>query len=187
LTADFQRNFAKEQAMTENTTTVAAPSTLIAVSEPTTYLEQVDGLFDLVSTGCDIQSIRDQASVIQVCFNKGVTAKEPKAKKEKLAKEPKPAKEDFGITRPQERILRVLAKSKEQLSGKLLAERAEIASSWITGFTFKACAANKRPALVEQGLAKAKEVTPEGGRMERFYEVTPAGRKLLEKIDKAAK
>lgn len=89
------------------------------------------------------------------------------------------------LSLPQQRILKVLADLSPELNldGKSLADEAKIAHTWITGFTYKACAANRGPALCELGLVKAKDVDVDG-RLERRYSITAAGRRIVAKMSK---
>lgn len=116
------------------------------------------------------------------------TAPAAKAKKvpaKKAARKAAPAKKASAagpatgtLTKPQVRLLAALAKSGRPMSAEQLSEKASVARTWVTGFVFKACAANRTPALVEQRFARPVEVQLDG-RTERLYEVTAAGRKAL--------
>jgi hypothetical protein len=87
---------------------------------------------------------------------------------------------EAALTVPQARILRVLADldAGAWIDGRSLAPEAKVADTWITGFTFKACAANSTPSLCEQGLARAKTRDVDG-REERCYQITAAGRRTV--------
>jgi DNA-binding MarR family transcriptional regulator len=110
-------------------------------------------------------------------------AAKSKAKKAAKKAAKKPAAEPKAkspLTKPQVRILEALSKSNGMMTAAELAKRAEVAPSWVVGFTFRACKANTTPSLVEQKLAKATEDAEIG----RCYEITPAGRKMLAKLAK---
>lgn len=112
------------------------------------------------------------------------TAAAPKAAKAKATKKPakaaKAAPSANGISKPQARILQVLAKSKSPLDRSAIAAKAKVAATWVGGHLLKACAANRGPALAERGLAR--EVTIDvDGKKERLYEATAKGRQLAAK------
>ena len=92
------------------------------------------------------------------------------------------------VTKPQARILEVLSKAKGPMTDAMLADKASVARSWITGFVFKACKANRTPSLVEQKLAKPEFLPVDGSeRKERAYSITAAGKKLVGRASAAGK
>lgn len=111
-------------------------------------------------------------------------AKKAPAKKAAPAKAAKAAEKSGpagGLTKPQVRILAALAKAARPMSRAQIAEKAQVAETWVTGFTVRACKANRTPALVEQKLAREVGVEVDG-RKERLVEVTAAGRKALARV-----
>lgn len=113
-------------------------------------------------------------------------AVKPAAKKVEAKAAPTP-REKAPQTKPQLRILGVLAKmpAGKGLVARALAEKAEVAQSWITGFVRKACAANTTPSLMEQKLVKGRQVPVDGkAEGEWLYEATADGKKLVEKLAK---
>lgn len=92
-----------------------------------------------------------------------------------------------GLTKPQVRILRAVVKlaphdGKNSLNRARISEKANVAATWVSGFTWKACAANKGPSLAERGLVSVIEVDVDG-RVEKTVRATAAGRRMLAKID----
>lgn len=87
-----------------------------------------------------------------------------------------------GLSKPQVRILAVLAKLKAPAQAALLADKAGVARTWITGFVHRSGKANATLSLHEQKFVKVVELPLDGtSRKERCYEITSAGRKALDK------
>ncbi len=110
-------------------------------------------------------------------------AKPAKKPVKKAAAKPEAKKTALPFNRPQGRILKALAKSKTGLmSVDQIAEKAEVAKSWVVGYTFKACAANKGPSLAELKLVKEVEVDVDG-KKERLAQLTAPGTKAAAKVE----
>lgn len=86
------------------------------------------------------------------------------------------------LTAAQIRILKVLGNSQSPLNRQMISEQAGVPKTHVTGFVFKRYKTKKTDSLVEQKLVKAEILGAEDGIKERCYEITPAGRKTLEKL-----
>ncbi len=96
------------------------------------------------------------------------------------------AKRD-GLTKPQERILEALSRVKPggALTRQEISERTSVSEGWVVGFTGKACADNRTPSLVEQGLAEEVTVEgEEGARPRRCWKITKKGLAALRQLAK---
>lgn len=86
-----------------------------------------------------------------------------------------------GLPKAQIRILTALAK-KGACNRQMLSEAANVPATHVVGFTRVKYASKKSPALMELGYVKGRVMTLDGGKKEWMYEITPAGKKALEKI-----
>ncbi len=90
-----------------------------------------------------------------------------------------------GLRKPQVRILRALAAANGPMTDGDLAEAADVPRTHVTGFTLVAYKSKRSPALVQLGLVRDKRmVVGDSGREARVYEITAAGRKAIDKLDK---
>lgn len=99
-----------------------------------------------------------------------------------------------GILRPQARILAALAKASPQpLNKAAIAERADVHPNWVAEYVGSDDMVSDRVRgclkLMPAKLVKLVKlpVDDEKGRLERNYEITAAGRKALERHEKAQK
>jgi hypothetical protein len=112
-----------------------------------------------------------------------------KAEKKSAPEKPKKVKGEYtGPGKVQIRILKALSKSGKALTGKQLAEKAEVDASMIGNQAgYRDEKINARPVhkhnLVNEGLVKIKpEEVGSNGATQFLYEITAKGRNVLEKV-----
>lgn len=109
---------------------------------------------------------------------------EKKAKPKAKAKPEKKATTETSIRKPQLRVLAALAKSRNgSLPVSMIAEKANIPATHVSGYVFLATKAKKAAgvvALAEMGLVREVIVDIDGGK-DRCAEITAKGRKAIAK------